>query len=102
VGKSEFELKLSEKDQARISFRTEKGKVSKFTVQLERKNGKWIAIVRFDTAHGKVHKHTFHPDGTQEITKLKFADYDQAFTYVYQYARLHWREMVAEFERKRK
>ena len=102
VSESEFELRLSEKDQARVLFRTEKGRVSKFTIQLERKNKKWSPIVRFDTAHRKVHKHTFRPGGTQEITKLEFADYNQAFTYIYQYVRLHWKEMVAEFERKRK
>ncbi len=102
MSESEFELRLSENNQARVSFRTEKGKVSKFTVQLERKNKKWLPIVRFDTAHGRVHKHVFHPDGTQEIVKLKFDNYNQALTYVYQYVKLHWEEMVAEFERKRK
>ena len=102
MSESKFELKLSQKDRAQISFKTEKGRVSKFTIQIERKNKKWAPIVRYDTAHGKVHKHTFRPDGTQEITKLTFADYNQAFTYIYQYVRLHWKEMVAEFERKRK
>lgn len=42
-----------------------------FAIQYEALiEGKWRAVVRYDTAHGRPHKDIEHPDGTQ--TKIEF------------------------------
>lgn len=100
--KKEFELKLSEKEKARISFQKEKGKIVKFTIQLETLvDKKVVPIARYDVAHGIAHQHIFNPDGTQKIKKLKFTTYNEAFTYAYNYVKLHWKTLVDNYKRKK-
>jgi hypothetical protein len=46
----------------------------------------WAEIVRVDTDHGEVHRHTFRPDGTQAVRKKYldiecYDDYEQGRQY---------------------
>jgi hypothetical protein len=51
-----------------VSFERERKTVRKFSVQLEvRLDDTWCKVIRYDNAHGKPHRHTFYPDGS-EIT----------------------------------
>jgi len=43
--------------------------------------GKWIPIVRYDTAHGFAHKDVFKPDGKVEKIFLGVLDWDDALTF---------------------
>jgi len=53
------------------------GQVVEFRVQLEVLiNGEWMAVVRYDTAHGKPHRDILHPNGDQ--TKEWFEGYSLA------------------------
>ena len=55
----------------------EQSSIIEFRIQYEALiEGKWHAIVRYDTAHGGSHKDTIHPDGSE--TKEWFTFYDNA------------------------
>jgi hypothetical protein len=55
----------------------ERGRIVGFRVQYEALiEGKWYAIVRYDSAHGRPHKDTMHPDGSE--TKEWFTFYSNA------------------------
>ena len=55
-----------------------------FAVQLEVRHphhSGWVAIVRYDTAHGFAHRDRRRPDGSYEKTPLPIEDYSQALHY---------------------
>lgn len=61
---------------------SEKGKVVEFRIQYEAYlEGKWYAIVRYDTAHGFAHRDVMHPDGTVTKTSFQPLDYATMLTY---------------------
>ena len=65
----------------RVRFDVEHGQVLKFAVQLESRFGQsddWIAVVRYDTAHGFAHLDRLHP--YQEAIKIVMPtrDYSEA------------------------
>ena len=52
-----------------------------FVVQYETLfEGKWVPVVRYDTAHGYAHKDLLNPDGTKEKIFLGAADLNEALT----------------------
>ena len=54
------------------SFKTEKGEIKKFSMQLLALiNNKWEEIRRCDTAHNAVHVHKFMPNSQSEIIKIQ-------------------------------
>lgn len=64
-------------------FESERGRIIRFVVQLEcqfAEDGEWIAIVRYDTAHGYAHRDLMHPGEKKEKTILSVQDYNEAFT----------------------
>ncbi len=55
----------------------ERGEVTEFRVQYEALiAGHWHCVVRYDSAHGRPHRDTLHPDGPQ--TKDWFPGYSNA------------------------
>ena len=70
---------LTAEDRKRHEHTVDKGKVVEFSVQYEiLHQGKWMPVVRYDTAHGFFHKDIIKPDGTQEKMLLGVADYNEA------------------------
>lgn len=60
----------------------EKNEVLEFRVQYEAYlQGKWHAIVRYDTAHGFAHRDVMYPDGTVPKTSFQHWDYAAVLTY---------------------
>jgi hypothetical protein len=60
----------------------EKKELIEFTVQYEAYlQGRWHAVVRYDTAHGFAHCDVMHPDGT--VTKTSFRQWDYAMVLTY-------------------
>ncbi len=58
--------------------------IVQFVIQLEvrhPKDGTWLPVVRYDTAHGFAHRDRLHPDGRSEKTALPVQDYAQALNY---------------------
>ena len=79
------------------SFR--RGKmVERFTVQLEiRISAQWVAIVRYDNAHGFCHRDTLHPDGTQEKVPIYRGAANSNFTWAIEDLRANWQFQRARF-----
>ena len=79
--KKTYVFMLSDIDRKRHEHITEKDKVTGFVVQYETLfEGKWLPIVRYDTAHGYAHKDLLNPDGSKEKTFLGVADLNEALT----------------------
>lgn len=54
--KEPYFLSLAPGNSVRVRISTEKGEVTEFTVQYETWiDGAWVAVVRYDTAHGQAH-----------------------------------------------
>jgi hypothetical protein len=67
----------------RVQFESERGQIVRFIVQLEcqfAEDGVWIAVVRYDTAHGYAHRDTMHPFKREEKERMAMQDYNDAFT----------------------
>jgi len=80
-----------------------KGKITRFRIQFEALiEGKWYAIVRYDTAHGFPHRDLIHPDGAQD--KLDFPGWDrnEVLTYGERDIKANWQKYRTEFEKEMK
>ena len=65
--------------------------VLEFVVQLEIfTEGRWMPVVRYDTAHGFAHRDTFHGDGKIEKTPLIIVDYSSTLTFAELDLRTNW------------
>lgn len=54
-------LDEAENEKLRIKIKPEKGKVTDMVIQYETYfNNKWIAIIRYDCAHGFFHRDVMH------------------------------------------
>ena len=79
----EFRRFLDYDNAVRVKFESELGRIIRFVVQLECQfveAGEWIAIIRYDTAHGYAHLDIMHPNKKEEKTKMSVQDYNEAFT----------------------
>jgi hypothetical protein len=64
----------------RHRHRTEGGAVLKFTIQLEvETNGRWKAVIRYDTAHGFAHIDRFNLQGKRRKERLRL-NFSEALT----------------------
>ena len=72
--------------------------VERFTTQLEIRVGdQWIAVVRYDNAHGFCHRDAIHPDGTQDKTRVFVGDVNATFTFAIDDLRVHWEAHRARY-----
>lgn len=79
----EFRRLLEDNIALRVEFDSERGQIIRFVVQLECQfddNEKWVAVVRYDTAHGYAHRDTMRPYHREEKTRMSVQDYNEAFT----------------------
>jgi hypothetical protein len=75
-----------------------KNKVINFTVQLEIfVKYKWQPIVRYDNAHGFVHKDVIHADGTQDKIPLFISDFKEALSFSDKDLKANWRLYRKQF-----
>jgi hypothetical protein len=73
---------LSDFDRVVVRFVREGKLVTDFSVQHEAfVEGKWHKLVRYDTAHGLPHRHTFQADGSQRVQALHITDLNLALTH---------------------
>ena len=78
-------------DRLRIRYDIEKGKVIDFVIQYESFiNNKWIAIVRYDCAHGFFHRDELFAKGEQVKTEIDIQDLNSAAIYAEQDLRDRW------------
>ncbi|GER78715.1 MAG: hypothetical protein M5U11_01990 [Anaerolineales bacterium] len=79
----EFRRLLEDNIALRVEFDSERGRIIRFVAQLECQfddDETWIAVVRYDTAHGYAHRDTMHPHQREEKTRMTMQDYNEAFT----------------------
>ena len=77
----EFRRILDDENALRIRFDLESGNVVMFVVQLECKfDDIWIAVVRYDTAHGFAHRDRMYPQQDTEKTEMRVRDFNEGLT----------------------
>lgn len=69
----------------------ESGRVTDLVVQYESMiKGRWHAIVRYDCAHGYLHRDVIHPNGEKDKQVLEFENLEMALTYSEQDFKDRW------------
>ena len=93
MGKKDYVKSLGRRNRLRISFVTERGKVAFIDViQYEAEiEGKWLALVRYDMAHGYLHRDIMHPDGSREKLRVPIVDLKQALSDAIEELERQWR-----------
>jgi hypothetical protein len=87
----------------RSRLETDKGRVTGFAIQLEALDDTERAIIlRFDTAHGYVHVHSFDGESAGTRTPMQFFNWEVAYTYCYEYARQNWETELTRYMRKKR
>ncbi len=93
LGKKEF-LKYLDKygnERIRIRIAIENGKVVDIVVQYESFiDEKWVVIVRYDCAHGFLHRDVIFPNGDKEKQVIEFDNLEMALTYAEQDFKDRW------------
>jgi len=90
----------SPEDRIRCVFETNKGEVISIkVVQYETLlHGKWIPVVRYDTAHGFFHRDVYLFFGKKRFKQIVFpTTLEEALTYAVQDIRLNWQTYKAAF-----
>jgi len=78
-------------DRLRIRISTEKGQVVNIMVQYEANiTGAWREIVRYDCAHGFLHRDVISPGGKTEKQPLSIANLNDALQYAEQDIKDRW------------
>ena len=83
MGKKDFFKYLDNysTERIRISIDVENGKVGDIVVQYETMiDGKWVAIVRYDCAHGFLHRDVMYPNGDKEKQVITFDNLEMALS----------------------
>lgn len=96
----EFRRSLDDDNELRISFDSDRGEISKFTVQLECRfdNEDWIAVIRYDTAHGFAHCDVLHPYKATAKTEMLTRNYNEALTFAINQLAENWFEYRRRYE----
>lgn len=69
--KRAFEHYISPDDRIDIAFEVDQGDIVGFTVNYRaRIGGRWVEVVRYDTAYGYLHMHRFWRDEEHQIEDL--------------------------------
>jgi len=101
----EFRRLLNTENALRVRFELEQGQVVEFVVQLECLfDGRWAAVVRYDTVHGFAHCDRLHPYEPATKTRMQLASYNKALTFAIDDLTLNWqayRERYEEWLRRR-
>ena len=93
MSQTTFNIYLDDRlqNQLRIRFNSHKGKIINFVVQYESIiNKKWIAIVRYDCAHGFFHRDRLFPDGSKEKKAINEQDLGYALNFARQDLEDRW------------
>lgn len=100
IRKHSWMYDLTDRDRIRVAF-TVRGRqvVALDLVQYEAEiNGEWVAIVRYDMAHGYLHRDLMHPDGTREKRAIHHTSLADALTRALDYVQTHWEFYRAIYE----
>lgn len=88
-------------DRIRVRFEKEGGKIIDLVIQYEALiSGKWMAVVRYDCAHGFFHRDLLHPNGDKEKKVIDAPDLKYAFTFARQDLEDRWEWYKEQFIKK--
>ena len=91
------------KDRIRIQFNKDKGEILDLIVQFESLiHGKWMAIVRYDCAHGFFHRDLLHPNGDKEKKAIETPDLKYALSFARQDLEDKWEWYKEQYIKKLK
>lgn len=97
----EFQVLLDPENRRRHRHVSERGKVLDFVEQYETFwVEKWVAVIRYDTAHGFAHKDVLRPDGKVIKIRLAESDYNRAMTFAIQDLKSNWARYKSSFLKK--
>lgn len=88
----------------RVSFDTERGQVTDFTVQYEIwRDGRWLPVVRYDSAHGQPHRDTLDRTGrvVDKDWMPRAMTNDAAMQYAIRDIKANWATYLSAFEEER-
>jgi hypothetical protein len=89
--RTEFTIRLGPNDRLREHHARSRGKIISFTVQYETFwKGKWMVVVRYDTAHGFSHRDQYDNRGRAIKTPLIAFDFNQALTFAEADLKANW------------
>ena len=96
----EFRRFFDNENALRVHFDLERGQVLSFVVQLECdfEEGEWIAIIRYDTAHGFAHRDKIHPQRETQKTKIPVRSYKEGLNFAIDDLESNWREYRRRYE----
>jgi hypothetical protein len=92
---------LAHEDRLRIKFAVERGKVIRIDlVQYEAEvHGQWWPVVRYDMAHGYLHRDVMKPDGTvAEKQAIPYGELGEALTVALDELHRQWPFYRRQFE----
>lgn len=98
--RKEFFQWLSNTDRLRIRFEMKKGEVTMLVVQYEALMGnKWAPIVRYDTAHGYLHKDLYASgdDRTAKKESVSSSDFNHGLTEAIEDLKRYWQKYRKRF-----
>ena len=84
----------------RVQFEVEQGRILSFVAQLEcyfEDNG-WLPVVRYDTAHGFVHRDKMQPGKETEKTKTPVGSYEEGLNYGVDDLKANWQAYRRRYE----
>jgi hypothetical protein len=83
----------------RAHYRVTRGRVTRFTVQLEvMAEGRWQPVVRYDTSHRFAHCDIYRPGGRATKTDLQMT-FEEALTHALNDLRENWESYRERFLR---
>lgn len=97
----DYRFLLSDVAFGSVYFRTEKGTILEFVIKLHYIRGnKEFDVLRYDTAHGGVHKDILLSDGSKyDLVPYHHLNNKEGLTFAIQDIRLHWQFYIERFER---
>ena len=91
------------KDRIRVHFEKDKGQISDLVLQYETIiNKEWIAIVRYDCAHGFFHRDLLRPNGDKEKKVIDTPNLKFGFTFARQDLEDKWEWYKEQYLKKLK
>ncbi|MBI5050190.1 MAG: hypothetical protein HZC11_04770 [Nitrospirae bacterium] len=91
MGVTEYVIPLGENTRKRHYHEIVRGKVTRFTVQLEVfVSDKWQVVIRYDAAHGFAHIDRYQIDG-KRVKKELYMDFDEVLTLADEDIKENWK-----------
>ena len=95
----EFRRFFDDDTALRVRFDVDHGEVLSFAVQLESWiDSKWIAIVRYDTAHGFAHRDKMHSRKGTEKVEIPVRNYKEGLNFAIDDMEANWRDYRRRYE----